>query len=84
MAPPESIVIRPAMAEDAATFLGILSESIRGIASADYSAAVIEGWAPQVNEGSKAAFRKNPDNELRLIAELNNQAVGIGAAVCRA
>lgn len=76
-----SIVIRPVRAEDARAFLEVLRDSIRGVASADYPADVIEAWAPRIDEDSIAVFLENRDNEVRLVAELASEIVGIGATV---
>ena len=74
--------IRAMRFEDARRFLEIQRESVRGIAARDYPTAVIEAWAPlPITDEVMARFLGNADHEIRLIAELDGQPVGIGALV---
>jgi putative acetyltransferase len=79
----QPVAIRPALPEDARTFLAIHRVSIRGIAAQHYPPEVIEKWASPENPGEEFAngFLANRDGEIRLIAELDGAAVGIGALV---
>jgi putative acetyltransferase len=55
---------------------------VRGLASADYPEAVIEAWAPLPITAEHVAFvASNPDNETRLVAELDGTIVGLGCLV---
>jgi putative acetyltransferase len=77
-----SVSIRAMRSEDARRFLEIQRESVRGIAARDYLTAVIEAWAPlPITEEIVEQFLSNRDDEMRLIAEIDGQAVGIGALV---
>jgi len=77
-----SVFIRAMRSEDARRFLELQRESARGIAAKDYPSAVIEAWAPlPITDEVVARFLSNADHEIRLIAELDGQAVGIGALV---
>jgi putative acetyltransferase len=77
-----STTIRAMRSEDARRFLEIQRESVRGIAARDYPAAVIEAWAPlPITNEVVERFLSNRDDEMRLIAEIDRQAVGIGALV---
>lgn len=68
--------------DDARSFLEVHHAAVRGIAAKDYPQAVIEDWAPlPITEKTVAGFLKNPDNEIRLVAETNGEIVGIGALV---
>jgi len=74
--------IRPMRPEDARRFLEIQRESVRGLAARDYPTAVIEAWAPlPITDAVVERFLSNRDGEMRLIAEIDGQAVGIGALV---
>ena len=76
------VSIRAMRSEDARRFHEIQRESVRGIASRDYPTAVIEAWAPlPISDEVVERFLSNRDGEMRLIAELDGQAVGIGALV---
>ena len=68
-------------AEDAESFLRTLHDSIRHVASADYPVEVIEGWAPEVSELNVCHVLENPENEIRVIAELDGKVVRVGATV---
>ena len=77
-----SVSIRAMRSEDARRFLEIQRESVRGIAARDYPTAVIEAWAPlPITDKVVERFLVNRDDEMRLIAEIDGQAVGIGAVV---
>ena len=67
--------------EDAEALIKTLRDSIREVASADYAPNVIESWAPTVSVKSIQYVRKNPENEVRVVAELDGQIVGIGSTV---
>ena len=68
--------------EEARRFLEIQRESVRGIAARDYPADVVEAWAPlPITDEIVERFLNNRDDEIRLIAELDGQAAGIGALV---
>src|SRR5262245_55131076 len=76
--------IRAMRSEDARRFLEIQRESVRGLAAGDYPTAVIEAWAPlPITDAVVERFLSNQDGEMRLIAETDGQAVGIGALVPR-
>lgn len=77
-----SVSIRAMRSEDARRFLEIQRESVRGIAARDYPTAVIDAWAPlPIADETVQRFLSNRDDEMRLIAEIDGQAVGIGALV---
>ncbi len=78
-----ALLVRPLIldATEARTFLEIHHASIRGLAAKDYPAAVIEGWARPITEDYLNRFLENRDNEIRLIAEEDGKAVGLGCLV---
>jgi putative acetyltransferase len=80
-----SVVVRSMRDDEARTFLEIHGRSIRGLAGAHYPANVIAAWAgpAPITENSIRGFLKNLDKEIRLIAELDGEAVGLGALVVK-
>jgi putative acetyltransferase len=77
-----AIFVRKIGDRDARSFLQVHHAAVRGIAARDYPQAIIEDWAPlPITERSIAAFLANPDNEVRLVAEIDGEVVGIGACV---
>jgi putative acetyltransferase len=63
-------------------FLEVHHASVRQIATRDYSAEVIDAWAPAVvTDEALERFLANPDGEIRLVAEEDDRLVGIGALV---
>lgn len=76
------VIVRPMQAADARRFLEIHQESVRGLAAKDYPANVIEAWAPlPITDERLQRFLQNRDGEIRLMAELDGEPVGIGALV---
>lgn len=67
--------------DDGRVFLEIHSRAIRGLAAQHYPDAVIAAWAlPVVDENVKRLL-SNPEGEIRLIAELDGEPVGLGSLV---
>jgi putative acetyltransferase len=76
------ITVRQMRAEDARAFLEVHHAAVRGIAAPDYPLAVIEAWATlPVTDRTVAGFLANPDDEIRLVAEIDGEIVGVGAVV---
>ncbi len=76
------IIVREARAEDARAFLDVHRAAVRQLTAKDYPQAVIEDWAPlPITEDVIISFLANPDHELRFVAEIEGQIVGIGALV---
>jgi putative acetyltransferase len=44
---------------------------------------VLDAWTVPLTEASLRGFLRNPDGEIRLIAELDGEPVGLGALVVR-
>jgi putative acetyltransferase len=76
-----SVIVREMRSADAPRFLEIHHAAIRGIAAKDYPPSVVEAWARPITEEVIERFLENRDHEIRLMAELNGQPVGIGAIV---
>lgn len=81
--PNMSVFVRPLRDDEARTFLEIHGRSVRGLAAAHYAADVIAAWAgpAPISDETVRRFLRNPDHEIRLLAELNGQPVGLGAVV---
>jgi putative acetyltransferase len=67
--------------EEARRFLEIQGDAVRGLAAKDYAASVVEAWARPITDQAVERFLANHDNEIRLLAEIDGRAVGIGAIV---
>src|SRR6266851_5159468 len=78
------ISVRLMRPEEGHRFLEIHHAAVREIAAKDYPVNVIEAWAPlPITDKAVEALRANHDNEIRLIAEIDGEAVGIGALVVK-
>jgi hypothetical protein len=79
-----NVVVRSMRADEARRFLEIHRAAVRGLAVKDYPLFVIDQWAPlPITDAMVEQFLTNPDDEIRLIAELDGVTVGIGALVRR-
>ena len=78
-----SVVVRPMRDDEARSFLEIHGRSVRGLAGQHYPADVIAAWAgpAPISDEAIRHFLKNPDHEIRLLAELDGQPVGLGSLV---
>lgn len=77
-----AVHIRKMHDKEARSFLDVHHSAVRGIAAKDYSQAVVEDWAPlPITEKRITAFLENPDDEIRLVAEIDGEIVGVGALV---
>lgn len=75
------VTVREMRSDDARRFLEIHHAAVRGIAARDYPPAVIDAWAPRITEQALERFLANRDREIRLMADLGGESVGIGALV---
>jgi putative acetyltransferase len=75
------ITVRQMRHDEARMFLELHSRSIRGLAAAHYSPAVIEAWTVPLTDDNLARFVENVEKEMRLIAEIDGEPVGLGALV---
>jgi putative acetyltransferase len=77
-----TIIVRRMSSADARSFLEVQRAAVRGIAVKDYPSAVIEAWAPlPITDEVLESFLVNPVNELRLVAEVDGEIIGIGAII---
>ena len=66
---------------DAHDYLATIRASIVGVASQDYPTEVIEGWAPSISDDAIRLVLENPEGEIRLVGEIEETILGIGALV---
>lgn len=68
--------------EDARAFLEVHHAAVRGLAAKDYPPVVIAAWAPlPIHNATVCRFLANLDGEVRLVAEVGDAIVGVGALV---
>ena len=75
------IVVRPLEDDELGLYLQIHERAIRGLAAGHYPPDIINGWCLAATDGTLAELSRNSDNEVRLIAELDGEPVGMGALV---
>jgi putative acetyltransferase len=75
------ILVRPLNADEGRIYLEIVNSAIRGLAVSHYPPDAIDGWAVPVNDDTVQDLMLNTEREIRLIAELDGMAVGIGALI---
>jgi putative acetyltransferase len=75
------IAIRLLRPDELRLYLEIVARAIRGLATSHYSPEAIDGWIPKITDESLDELALNPDEEVRLIAELDGRPAGIGAVV---
>jgi putative acetyltransferase len=76
-----AIVVRLMRPEEGRNYLEIVNAAIRGLASTHYPPEAIAGWLVQIDEKTLADLARNGDDEIRLMAELDRECVGIGALI---
>jgi putative acetyltransferase len=76
-----NITVRPMEPFEGSTFLEMHSRSVRGLGAHSYSPEVLDAWAAKFDPVAITAFLRNPDNEIRLIAEIDGTPAGLGAIV---
>jgi putative acetyltransferase len=75
------ITVRPLRSDEARVYLEIVNSAIRGLAVSHYPPDAIDGWIVPLTDESIDNLMVNADHEIRLVAELDGQPVGIGALV---
>lgn len=76
-----AVTVRPLRDDEVRLYLEIHERAIRGLAGRHYSQEDIEGWVVPATDESLRRLTLNADREIRLIAELDGEPVGIGALV---
>jgi putative acetyltransferase len=77
-----TLLLREMCAGDAAEFLRVHHEAVRVIAAKDYAPEIIEEWAPiPISNEAITRVAANPDNEIRIVAELEGEIVGIAVII---
>jgi putative acetyltransferase len=75
------ITVRPLRDDEGRIYLEIVNSAIRGLAVGHYPPEAIEGWVVPVTDDTVRDLRLNRDNEIRVIADLDGEPIGIGALV---
>jgi putative acetyltransferase len=75
------ITVRPLRDDEGRIYLEIVNSAIRGLAAGHYPPESIEGWVVPVTDETVRDLMLNRDNEIRVIADLDGEPVGIGALV---
>ena len=76
-----AVTVRPLRDDEIGLYLAIHERAIRGLAGSHYSQEDIEGWVVPATDENLRRLTLNADGEVRLIAELDGEPVGIGALV---
>ena len=75
------VTVRPLRDDEIRLYLEIHERAIRGLAASHYSPADIEGWVVPATDENLRRLMRNVDREIRFVAELHGNPVGIGALV---
>ena len=76
-----AVTVRPLRDDEIRLYLEIHERAIRGLAASHYPQDDIEGWVVPATDENLRRLRRNADREVRFVAELNGNPVGIGALV---
>jgi putative acetyltransferase len=76
-----TVTVREMQPGEERLFLELHQRSVRGLAAGHYPPHVIEAWVVPASGDHLKTFAANRDHEVRLIAELDGQPVGLGAIV---
>lgn len=75
-----ALIVRPFAAPDAGAWFEVHHAAVRGIASREYSRAVIDAWAPEISTRMIDDLQADQSGT-RLVAELGGEIAGIGELV---
>ena len=76
-----AVTVRPLGDDEARLYLEIHERAVRGLAATHYSRDDIERWVVAATDENLHRLTLNADREIRLVAELDGEPVGIGALV---
>jgi putative acetyltransferase len=76
-----TFAVRPLRADEGRIYLEIVNSAIHGLAVSHYTPEAIDGWVVPVTDETVQDLMLNADHEIRLVAELDGCAVGIGALI---
>jgi putative acetyltransferase len=62
-------------------YLAIVNAAIAGLAGGPYADETLRSWQVPITEATLDELRRNEDHEIRFLAEIDGDAVGIGALV---
>jgi putative acetyltransferase len=75
------VLVRPLRPGEIGVYLDIHARAVRGLAAGHYPPEVIDAWVVPPTDANVRELARNEDGEIRLIAELAGEPVGIGALV---
>jgi putative acetyltransferase len=75
------IAVRPLRADEGRIYLEIVNSAIRGLAVSHYPSDTIDGWVVPVTDETVRDLMLNAEHEIRLVAEFDGKAAGIGALI---
>jgi len=75
------IAVRRLREDEGRIYLEIVNSAIRGLALSHYPPEAIDGWIVPVTDETVRDLILNAEHEIRLVAELDGRAVGIGALI---
>jgi putative acetyltransferase len=76
------LTVRKMRPQDARVFLEVHHTAVRGLAAADYPPEVIDAWAPlPISNDAVETVLAAPPGQIRLVAEIGGEVVGIGEIV---
>ena len=73
--------VRPLRSDEGRIYLEIVNSAIRGLPVSHYPPDAIDGWVVPVTDETVRDVMLNAEHEIRLVAELDGRAVGIGALI---
>ncbi len=76
-----TVTVRPLRDDEMRLYLEIHERAIRGLAASHYSQDDIEAWVVPATDENLRRLTRNADREIRFVAELDDNPVGIGALV---
>jgi putative acetyltransferase len=76
-----AITVRLLREDEGRRYLEIVNRAILGLAADHYSPDAIAAWVVPLNDESITKLTANADREIRLVAELDGEAVAIGALI---
>jgi putative acetyltransferase len=71
------LTVRELRADEDLIFRQIHHAAVHGLAPGHYSEPILDQWSPPIRDGEQAQPRR--EGQIRLIAELDGEPVGIGA-----
>lgn len=75
------LTVRLLRDDELPAYLAIVNAAISGLTGGVYSAETLRSWQVPITGAALDELRRNDDHEIRFLAEMDGDAVGIGALV---